>query len=307
VNDPGSRLIRWRLKLEEYDYEIIHRAGKGNTNADALSRNSATDDSKTFHIVQKEKEREYSETEKQQILREYHDTPLGGHQGVTRTLNRIRLIHNWTGITKDVEEYIAKCEFCQKNKLSRKTKMPLILTDTSGKPFHKCALDIVGPLNITTSGNKYLLTFQNDLTKFSKAIPIPNQEATTVAREFVTKIICEHGIPETVLTDQGTNFLSEVFKNVCKLLKITKVQTTAYHPESNGALERSHRTLAEYLRYYINEEVKRTGMSGFHTLRRTRRLPILRLNCYTGTKLRYLRPCHYHRSLHIRTTTTWKN
>jgi len=214
VNDPGLRLIRWRLKLEEYDYEIIHRAGKGNRNADALSRNPTTDDSKTFHIVQEEKEREYSETEKQQILREYHDAPLGGHQGVTRTLNRIRLTHNWTGITKDVEEYIVKCEFCQKNKLSRKTKMPLILTETSSKPFEKCALDIVGPLNITTSGNKYLLTFQNDLTKFSKAIPIPNQEATTVAREFVTKIICEHGIPETVLTDQGTNFLSEVFKNV---------------------------------------------------------------------------------------------
>jgi len=75
-----------------------------------------------------------------------------------------------------------------------------------------------------------------------------------VAKEFVTKIICEHGIPEIVLTDQGTNFLSEIFKNVCKLLKIAKVQTTAYHPESNGALERSHRTLSEYLRHYINED-----------------------------------------------------
>jgi len=62
-----------------------------------------------------------------------------------------------------------------------------------------------------------------------------------MAREFVTKIIYEHRIPETVLTDQGTNFLSEVFKNVCKLLKITKVQTTAYHPQSNGALERSQK------------------------------------------------------------------
>jgi len=130
VNDPGlERLIKWRLKLEEYDYEIIHCAGKGNTNADALNRNPVTDDSKTFHIVQKKKEREYSETEKQQILREYHDIPLGEHQGVARTLNRIRLIHNWTGITRDVEEYIAKCEFCQKNKLSRKTKMPLIITE----------------------------------------------------------------------------------------------------------------------------------------------------------------------------------
>jgi len=72
VNDSGSRLIRWRLKLEEY--EIIHRAGKGNTNANALSRNPVTNDSKTFYIVQKEKEREYNEAKKQQI-REYHDAP----------------------------------------------------------------------------------------------------------------------------------------------------------------------------------------------------------------------------------------
>jgi len=59
-----------------------------------------------------------------------------------------------------------------------------------------------------------------------------------VAKEFITKIIYEYGIPETVLTDQGTNFLSEIFKSVCKLLRITKIQTTAYHPGSNGALER---------------------------------------------------------------------
>jgi len=62
---------------------------------------------------------------------------------------------------------------------------------------------------------------------------------------LVIKIVLEHGIPEKILTDQGTNFLSEIFKNTCKLLKIDKIQTTAYHSESNGALERSHRTLAE--------------------------------------------------------------
>jgi len=71
-------LIRWRIKLEEYDYEIIHRAGKGNTNADGLSRNPITNDSKTLYIIEKEEEREYNEEEKRQILREYHDAPLGG-------------------------------------------------------------------------------------------------------------------------------------------------------------------------------------------------------------------------------------
>jgi len=116
----------------------------------------------------------YMEEEKRQILYEYHDASIEGYQGIERTLKRIRLNHNWPGITKDVENYVAKCESCQKNKLSRKIKAPLIITDTPSKPFEKCALDIVGPLTITTQENRYLLTFQDSRTKFSKAIPIPN-------------------------------------------------------------------------------------------------------------------------------------
>jgi len=261
VNDPGSRLIRWRLKLEEYDYEIIHKAGRANANADALSRNVKYDtckgeEERNIHTLKEDTDnlRIPTEEEKVQILKEYHDAPIGGHQGIERTLRRIRLKYNWPGITKDVEEHIKRCELCQKNKLTPRTKAPLVITDTPSRPFEKCALDILGPLTVTTNGNKYLLTFQDSLTKFSKAIPIPNQEANTVSKEFVTKIVLEHGIPEKILTDQGTNFLSEIFKNTCRLLKIDKIQTTAYHPESNGALERSHRTLAEYLRHYINKD-----------------------------------------------------
>jgi len=85
-------------------------------------------------------------------------------------------------------------------------------------------------------------------------MPIKNQEANTVAKEFVTKIVLEYEVPEKILSDQGTNFMSEIFKNTCKLLKIEKIRTSAYHPESNRALERSHRTLAKYLRHYINED-----------------------------------------------------
>ncbi|KAM0735103.1 Retrovirus-related Pol polyprotein from transposon 17.6 [Formica fusca] len=263
VNDPGSRLIRWRLKLEEYDYEIVHKAGRANANADALSRNvtkeahETEEEEREILAIEEEtnsdEEKIYTEEDKKQILYEYHDAPTGGHQGVERTIKRIRLNYNWPGITKDVEKYIAKCELCQKNKLSQKNKVPLIITDTPTKPFEKCALDIVGPLTVTTNGNKYLLTFQDNLTKFSKDTDSkPRSEHGQ--KEFVTKIVLEHGIPEKILTDQGTNFLSEIFKNTCKLLKLNKIQTTAYHPESNGALERSHRTLAEYLRHYINED-----------------------------------------------------
>jgi len=193
---------------------------------------------------------------KRKNVKNYTNIMMRPQEGIkeSRTLNRIRLEHNWRGITRDVEEYVSKSEYYQKNKLSRKTKMPLIITDTLTRPFEKCALDIVGPLTVTTNGNKYILTFQDSLTKLSKAILLANQETVTVAKEFVTKIMFEHGMPEKILTDQSTNFTNEMFKNTCKLLKIEKIQISAYHLEFNGALERSHRTLAEYLSHYINSD-----------------------------------------------------
>ncbi|KAL6268038.1 hypothetical protein P5V15_001120 [Pogonomyrmex californicus] len=84
-------------------------------------------DTQINRVKRDKKEREYSKEEKEQIIYEYHNASLGEHQGATRTINTIKLTHNWHGLTKDVEDYIAKCEYCQKNKLSRKTKMPLVL------------------------------------------------------------------------------------------------------------------------------------------------------------------------------------
>jgi hypothetical protein len=86
------------------------------------------------------------------------------------------------------------------------------------------------------------------------AIPIGQQDAETVARAFVANIVLKHGTPQILQTDQGANFISEVFRNTCKILKIKKIQSTAFYPESQGTIERSHRVLAEYLRHYVNED-----------------------------------------------------
>jgi hypothetical protein len=89
---------------------------------------------------------------------------------------------------------------------------------------------------------------------FSGYAAIPRQNADTVAREFVLNIILKTGTPKQILTDQGSIFLSDLLNNVCKLLRIKKLNTTAFRTESNGGLERSHRVLAEYLRHYIDED-----------------------------------------------------
>lgn len=197
---------------------------------------------------------EYSEEEKLKIIEEFHNTLLGGHQGVSKTIRRIKQHHQWKGLKADVKTYISTCRSCQLNKSSNRTiKQPMVITTTAKKPFEKVFLDVVGPLDTSQKGNRFILTMQDDLTKFSLAVPLPDHTANTIAKTFIEHLVCLHGIPQAVMTDQGTDFLSKIFTSCCKILQIEKIKTTAYHPQSNGALERSHRTLTEYLRHYTNE------------------------------------------------------
>lgn len=335
MSNPSSRLMRWRLELEEYDFEISYKPGALNKNADALSRISI-DESKLFKNISLQtpdssnkslsspsnsyNNQQTSSSEPNltsykhinavtrsqtkpeiknlsgnpsisenkpsnnnsskltplngssdqihpqpniieitdpnnqlKLIQEFHDTPLGGHQGIQRTYKRMRKYYYFPKMLGMIEKFIKSCDSCQKNKASPVKRMPMTITSTSNKPFEKIFLDIVGPLLSSYHQNKYILTIMDDLTKYAVAVPIPNQEAETVANALLTDFVSIYGCPQSILTDQGTNFMSSVFQNLCKLLRIKKINTSAFHPQSNGALERSHRTLIEYIRHFIDE------------------------------------------------------
>jgi transposase InsO family protein len=243
VKDPSSRLLRWRLKLEEYEYNILYKRGSSNINADALSRIDVAEETTP------------TEKEKLKIFQEMHMKPTGGHLGMNKTYERMKLFTVWPGMKKETENFIKKCEICQKNKITQhKVKMPLQITTTPEVVWEKCCMDIVGPLTITTEGHNYILTFHDELSKYTIAVPISQQVADTIARAFDQEIVLKFGIPQVILTDQGSNFLSELFTNVCKLLNIKKLKTTADRPQTNGGIERTHRVLVEYLRCFILED-----------------------------------------------------
>jgi len=124
------------------------------------------------------------------LIKEQHITCVGGHQGVSRTVIRLKLWVYWKGIKKDVKKFISTCEQCQINKENRKTRQPLVITTTSTIAFERVALDIVGPLSTSSNGFTHILTLQDDLTKFSAAYPIKDTDATTVAKTFVENFIC---------------------------------------------------------------------------------------------------------------------
>ena len=194
------------------------------------------------------------EEDRLKIIRENHETPFAGHKGVTKTFNRIREKFHWNQMKRDIEDFVRKCISCQKKKLVRiKTKQPMILTDTSIDVFDKVALDVVGPFPPTKNGNKYVLTMQDDLSKYCLAAPTKRITAEVIAKAFVDNFITRFGSPKVVLTDQGTNFNSTLMKNVAKLFGINQIRSTSFHPQTNGALERSHQVLKDYLKHYIKK------------------------------------------------------
>ena len=91
------------------------------------------------------------------------------------------------------------------------------------------SIDVMGPLPVTERGNKYILTFVDHFTRFCEAVPIVRQDTKTIAREFVTKIITQFGVPRKLLTDKGASFTSGLIQETCKLLKIQKLQTSSYN------------------------------------------------------------------------------
>lgn len=188
------------------------------------------------------------------ILRENHDIPISGHLGSNRMLKRIQERYYWRNMRTDVENYVRSCVYCQANKALRQTnRAPMQITSTSTQPFERVALDIVGPL--PEAGNiklKFILTLQDDLTKYSAAYPI-SQATAEETSECLIHFISQFGIPKTILTDQGTNFTAELFKQTCSFLKIKQLWSTPYHPQTQGALERSHSTLKEYLKSFVDE------------------------------------------------------
>jgi hypothetical protein len=155
----------------------------------------------------------------------------------------------------EVQQFVKGCVKCQTEKLVRvKTRLPMIISDTSLHAFEKISIDFYGPLNTTPEGYKYILTIQDYLSKYCILVTVKHANAEEVAKGLTEKMICYFGPPAAHLIDQGTHFQNKLFDEFAKLFGINKYCITAYHPQSNNSIERMHHTLAEYLRKYVENK-----------------------------------------------------
>ena len=124
-----------------------------------------------------------------------------------------------------------------------------------GEPFSHILVDCVGPLPKTKTGNQYLLTIMCTATRFPEATPLRNIKARSIVKALI-KFFTFVGLPKSIQSDQGTNFMSGTFQQVMHELGINQYKSTAYHPESQGAIERFHQTLKNMIRTYCHDNDK---------------------------------------------------
>lgn len=189
---------------------------------------------------------------KSSVLKQLHDSVTGGHLGLKKTLSKVRQRYFWFGIRKYVENWCRKCDVCASRKSPPTRARAPMRKYNVGAPLERIAIDVMGPLPTSLTGNKYLLVICDYFTKFAHAVPMRNQEADTVAKTLVDNFITIFGVPMQIHTDQGSNFESNLFKGLCKLLDIDKTRTTVMRPQSDGMAERCMRTLEDMLSSFVS-------------------------------------------------------
>ena len=189
-----------------------------------------------------------------QIMRAYHETPFSGHLGYDKVVDKICKRYYWTGLRNDVKKYCESCIVCQqRNKSGRTFRAPLYPLTEVTRPYQRISMDVLCNLPCTYDNNKHLLVVTDAFSHYIEAFPMQDQTAETIARILVNNIFCKHGMCNELLTDKGSNFLSRLFKSICDHFHIRKVNTTSWHPMSNGQTERGNRSILNMLSAFVNE------------------------------------------------------
>ncbi len=172
------------------------------------------------------------------VLKFAHDSETACHLGTWKTYMRIRPKFYWKNMEEDVRHYVKSCEACQKRKVSphmnQGLQQPIPMAD---EVLDSWNIDLVGPLPETKSGNKYIVTINDQLSKFAIAVPIPQAKDRIIMDVLIEKVILIFGPPKILLSDQGSNLTSDYCHHIYRRFGIEHRRTSGYHPRTNGQNE----------------------------------------------------------------------
>ncbi|KAJ3640336.1 hypothetical protein Zmor_003642 [Zophobas morio] len=186
-----------------------------------------------------------------EILYTNHSEPLSGHLGTAKTYYKIKTRYFWDNLKKDVQKFVQGCADSQARKGEPKGLLQPIRV---GLPFDRIAIDILGPFRKRKNNNTVIVVATDYATRWAETRAMPNAQADQVAKFLVEQILTRHGCPRYFLSDRGTNFRSQIIRELLQLMGVFQQFTISYHPQCNGLTERFNRTLADMLAIYTGTD-----------------------------------------------------
>ena len=156
------------------------------------------------------------------------------------------------GYKQTVIDWLKQCHICNSKQPSPNVKRAPLVNYVLGAPLERINLDMCGPFP-PSNGHKYILVIGDSFTKFVIAAPMPDMKADRVAEILVREWVLNYGTPRIIHSDRGTQFTSNIFKGMCKLLGVHQTLNSSYHPRENGMIERINGTIERLLAMTVQE------------------------------------------------------
>jgi len=188
-----------------------------------------------------------------EILTVEHAPAHAGHPGANKMYVSMRRFFYWESMVADVYAYVANCGTCAKGRVARRRRTNPLRLFPPTEPLSAVCLHLLGPLPKTAIGNRYLLVMVDRFSKLTRVVAIPREDAETVASAFCDTWVASYRPPDTLLTDNGPQLTSTLFQGVCRLMGITNLYSTTYHPQTQGQVQRYNRTIVAQLKAYVED------------------------------------------------------
>jgi transposase InsO family protein len=160
-------------------------------------------------------------------------------------------------MSADIGAWCKDCVHCNVSKVTTHVRAAVTSIDLLPRRFAHLHVDLVGPFPVLAAGSRYLFTVIDRSIRWVEAVPVPGLSTSTCTAALFSRWIGRYGVPDLLTSDRGAQFTSEVWAAVCRRLQIKHNMTTAYHPQSNGLVERFHRQLKEALRAHLASRRRR--------------------------------------------------
>lgn len=300
LKDPAGRLARWCVRLQQYDFTVIHRRGKDHVVPDALSRGVPVvnevagevpfpnyQDRWYSGMLQKVTEdplrypqwRVHNSTlyrhvrssypglrdqafdwrtvvpksHRKAIIGEHHDSPVAGHAGAWKTLNRLTQKYYWPKMRADVSRYVRGCTVCLANKSDHRGPAGLMTGRPNiTRPWEFVSVDLVGPLPPSTSGFRYILSVQDYFSKFCIFIPLRSATAKMIVQHVEDDVFLVFGVPRVLWSDNGSQFVGREWQDLARKYNVHLSRSANYHPQANP-VERPHGFLKTMLSSFVRD------------------------------------------------------